>query len=111
MASPDTKLDVLISGSGIAGPALAFWLHKLVPGANITILERSPVKRYGGQAVDLRGPSVRVVERMGLLAAVKEKHTSEEGLEFVYANGKTSAKFPVSGNEEAQSSKLTAALR
>jgi 2-polyprenyl-6-methoxyphenol hydroxylase-like FAD-dependent oxidoreductase len=110
MTSPDIKLDVLISGSGVAGPALAFWLHRLVPGANITILERSPVRRYGGQAVDLRGPSVRVVERMGLLAAVKEKSTSEEGVQFVYADGKTAATFPVSGNEEGQSSKFTAAL-
>jgi 2-polyprenyl-6-methoxyphenol hydroxylase-like FAD-dependent oxidoreductase len=104
MASPDTKLDVLVSGSGVAGPALAFWLYKLVPGANITILERSPVPRFGGQAVDLRGPSVRVVERMGLLQTVKDKHTSEEGMQFVYADGKTKATFPVSGNEESQSS-------
>ena len=110
MASPDAKLDVLISGSGVAGPALAFWLHKLMPGANMTILERSPVPRYGGQAIDLRGPSVRVVERMGLLPTVKEKHTSEEGVHFVYADGKTKATIPASGNDESQSSKFAAAL-
>jgi 2-polyprenyl-6-methoxyphenol hydroxylase-like FAD-dependent oxidoreductase len=110
MASPDVKLNVLISGSGIAGPALAFWLYKLVPGANMTILERSPVRRYGGQAIDLRGPSVRVVDRMGLLPTIKEKHTKEEGVQFVYADGKTKATFPVSGNEESQSSKFTSAL-
>lgn len=103
MASP--KLDVLVSGSGIAGPALAFWLYKFVPSANITVLERSPVPRFGGQAVDLRGASVRVVDRMGLLQTVKKKHTTEEGMQFVYADGKTTATFPVSGNEEAQSSK------
>lgn len=103
MTSP--KLDVLVSGSGIAGPAFAFWLHKLVPVANITILERSPVPRFGGQAVDLRSASVRVVERMGLLQTVKKMHTSEEGVQFVYADGKTMATFTASGNEEAQSSK------
>jgi 2-polyprenyl-6-methoxyphenol hydroxylase-like FAD-dependent oxidoreductase len=104
MATPDVKLNILISGSGIAGPALAFWLYHLVPGAIITVLERSPAPRYGGQAVDLRGASVRVAERMGLLQAIKDKNTTEIGMQFVHADGKTKATFSMTGNVEQQSS-------
>lgn len=100
-------LDVLISGSGIAGPCVAFWLHKFLPSSRITILERSPTPRLGGQAIDLRSAAVPIVDRMGLLGKVKDKTTTEQGMEFIYADGKTKATFPVSGNVEQQSSKST----
>jgi len=56
---------VLISGAGIAGPALAFWLNK--SGYRVTIVELSDGIRPGGQTVDLRGAGGEVVERMGLI--------------------------------------------
>lgn len=43
---------------------------------------------------------------MGLLQAIKDKTTTEEGVDFVYTDGKTKASFPASGDSEAQSSKL-----
>lgn len=97
-------LDVLVSGSGIAGPCFAFWLHKLLPDTRITVLERAPAPRLGGQAIDLRSSSVPIVERMGLLSKVKEKTTTEAGIEFVYMDGKRKATFPASGDVEKQSS-------
>ena len=62
--------DVLISGAGIAGPALAYWLVR--SGYRPTIVERAPAPRPGGQTVDLRGAGRTVVERMGLLPAVRD---------------------------------------
>src|SRR5690349_9438457 len=56
---------VLISGGGIAGPVLAHWLHR--HGFRATVVERAPGPRPGGQAVDVRGVALDVVERMGLL--------------------------------------------
>lgn len=103
MAPESQSLNILISGSGIAGPCLAFWLHKLIPTCHITILERSPIPRHGGQAVDLRSFSVPIVSRMNLLDLVRDKTTTEEGVQFVYADGITKATFPASGNIEAQS--------
>jgi 2-polyprenyl-6-methoxyphenol hydroxylase-like FAD-dependent oxidoreductase len=103
MASETQPLNILISGSGIAGPCLAFWLHKLIPTCRITILERSPTPRHGGQAVDLRSFSVPIVSQMGLLDLVRSKTTTEEGVQFVYLDGITRATFPASGNIEAQS--------
>jgi 2-polyprenyl-6-methoxyphenol hydroxylase-like FAD-dependent oxidoreductase len=103
MSEQIRHLKVLVVGSGIAGPCFAFWLHRFLPSSSITILERAPEPRYGGQAVDLRSASVPIVERMGLIPAVMEKTTTEAGIEFVYADGKTKATFPASGNAEQQS--------
>lgn len=105
MATPD-PFDILISGAGIAGPCVAFWLHKFLPSSRITIVERSPTPRLGGQAVDLRSAAVPIVDRMGLLEKVKDKTTTEQGMEFIYADGQSKATFPASGNVEQQSSKF-----
>lgn len=83
---------VLISGGGIAGPAVAFWLRRF--GFVPTVVEVAPGPRPGGQTVDLRGVSRVVVERMGLMAAVGERQMHERGLEYVRANGRRSAAMP-----------------
>ena len=83
---------VLISGGGIAGPAVAFWLRRF--GFVPTVVEVAPGPRPGGQTVDLRGVSRVVVERMGLMAAVGERQMHERGLEYVRANGRRAAAMP-----------------
>ena len=83
---------VLISGGGIAGPAVAFWLRRL--GFVPTVVEVAPAPRPGGQTVDLRGISRVVVERMGLMPAVGERQLHERGLEYVRANGRRAAAMP-----------------
>ncbi|KAF2824147.1 FAD/NAD(P)-binding domain-containing protein [Ophiobolus disseminans] len=103
MTDQPPKLKVLVSGSGIAGPTFAYWLNELLPTSDITILERAPEPRFGGQAVDLRSAAIPIVERMGLLPKVKELTTTEEGIEFIYADGKTKASFPATGNDQEQS--------
>ncbi len=58
-----TQPTVLISRTGIAGPALAYWLNRY--GYQVIVVELAPGIRPGGQTVDLRGASGDVVERMG----------------------------------------------
>jgi 2-polyprenyl-6-methoxyphenol hydroxylase-like FAD-dependent oxidoreductase len=55
----------LISGVGIAGPALAFWMLRggLVP----TLVERAPRLRTGGYIVDFWGVGYDIAGRMGIL--------------------------------------------
>lgn len=65
--------SILISGASVAGPALAFWLHRY--GFQPTIVERAPALRPGGYAIDFRGASLRVIERMGLLSAIQARQT------------------------------------
>jgi 2-polyprenyl-6-methoxyphenol hydroxylase-like FAD-dependent oxidoreductase len=83
---------VLISGAGIAGPALASWLVRY--GFDVTVVEKSPSPRPGGQAVDLRGAARGVVERMGLMPSIRLVALNERGLAFLKRNGQVAATMP-----------------
>jgi 2-polyprenyl-6-methoxyphenol hydroxylase-like FAD-dependent oxidoreductase len=74
---------ILISGASIAGPTLAYWLVR--HGFRPTVVERSPALRPGGNGVDIRGSSVRIAERMGVLPRLRERATDIRGLTFVDA--------------------------
>lgn len=88
-----TPPTVLISGAGIAGPALAFWLTK--NGYRVTIVELAEGIRPGGQTVDLRGAGADVVERMGLLDQMKGRSLFQRGIRYVRSDGSRRAKMPV----------------
>lgn len=77
---------VLIAGASIAGPALAYWLRR--HGFQPTIVERAPGVRRGGQAIDVRGVALEVVERMGLLDAIRRASTRMRGMSIVDAEGR-----------------------
>ncbi len=83
---------VLISGASVAGPALAYWLHR--HGYEVTVVERAPALREGGQNVDVRGAGREVTRRMGLEDAVRAATTGEAGLRFVDTDDHTIASFP-----------------
>ncbi|CZT08173.1 related to salicylate 1-monooxygenase [Rhynchosporium graminicola] len=87
------KPTVVISGAGIAGPVCAFFLARA--GIKTTIIERSPSMRTTGQQIDVRGAGLEVVQRMGLLDAIKSRTTQEAGLAFVNEKGRRVAEFPV----------------
>ncbi|UNO43529.1 FAD-dependent monooxygenase [Streptomyces sp. MST-110588] len=84
--------DILVSGGGIAGPALAYWLHKA--GFSVTVVERAPGPRPGGQAVDLRGAARTVVARMGLMDRARALRVAQQGLALVNASGRITARMP-----------------
>jgi 2-polyprenyl-6-methoxyphenol hydroxylase-like FAD-dependent oxidoreductase len=84
--------SVLISGAGISGLALAYWLRQA--GFTPTIVERAPAPRPGGQAVDLRGAGRTVVERMGLLDRIREVTLEQRGLALVNGRGRITARMP-----------------
>jgi 2-polyprenyl-6-methoxyphenol hydroxylase-like FAD-dependent oxidoreductase len=77
---------VLVAGASIAGPALAHWLCRR--GAEVTVVERAPGLRPGGQAVDARGVTKEVIRRMELDAAVRAARTETTGAYTVDADGK-----------------------
>lgn len=78
-------LTILISGVGIAGPTLAYWLARR--GHRPVLIERMPELRVGGHAVDIRGTALGVIERMGLSAAVREARTNILTLSAVRPDG------------------------
>ncbi|MFJ4473854.1 FAD-dependent monooxygenase [Streptomyces xanthochromogenes] len=77
--------NVLISGASVAGLTLAHWLQRA--GFRPTVVERAPGLRRGGQAIDIRGSALGVVERMGLLDKVRSATTDMRGMSFVDARG------------------------
>jgi 2-polyprenyl-6-methoxyphenol hydroxylase-like FAD-dependent oxidoreductase len=84
---------VLISGAGIAGPALAFWLTR--NGYRVVIVELAPGIRPGGQTVDLRGAGADVVTRMGLLDEMKRRSLFQRGVAWVRSDGSRRSEMPV----------------
>ncbi|MFJ1764971.1 FAD-dependent monooxygenase [Amycolatopsis sp. NPDC088138] len=75
----------MVAGASIAGPALAHWLVRR--GAEVTVVERAPGLRPGGQAVDARGVTKDVIVRMGLDAPVRAARTETAGAHTVDADG------------------------
>jgi 2-polyprenyl-6-methoxyphenol hydroxylase-like FAD-dependent oxidoreductase len=103
--------DILISGGGIAGPSLAYWLIR--HGHDVTIIEQARELRTGGQAVDFRGPALTVLEKMDLLDQVRAGATSMGPLALVDGRGREIGRLPaevISGEVEIHWGTLTRIL-
>ena len=97
-----SSLKVLIIGSAIAGPSLAYWLSRIK--ADVTLIERSPRLRAYGQQVDLRSHGVPMMRKMNIEAAVLAATVHEPGMQLIDQNGQTKAFFPATHtNTGAQS--------
>ncbi|HZM83650.1 MAG TPA: FAD-dependent monooxygenase [Candidatus Limnocylindrales bacterium] len=88
-------MDVLVSGAGIAGTTLAYWLSRF--GMRPTVVERSGSPRTGGNGVDVRGQAVEVIERMGLLPAVRAAAAAVDGMSFVDTDGRVRGRVRLPG--------------
>jgi 2-polyprenyl-6-methoxyphenol hydroxylase-like FAD-dependent oxidoreductase len=78
--------SILISGAGIAGPALAYWLVK--DGHTVTLVERTPEFRAGGYVIDFWGLGYELVEKMGLLPEVIKAGYEVKELRLVNKQGR-----------------------
>ena len=88
----------VISGAGIAGPALA---HQLaVRGWRTTVVERFPQRRDEGQNVDVRGAAREVARRMGIEDDLRAANTGEIGMRFLNEDGSPAASFPMNAPGE-----------
>ncbi len=64
-----SKRTVLISGAGIAGPTLAYWLA--AGGFSPTLVEHAPALRTGGYVIDFWGLGYDIADRMGLAGDIE----------------------------------------
>jgi 2-polyprenyl-6-methoxyphenol hydroxylase-like FAD-dependent oxidoreductase len=87
-----TNQRVLISGSGVAGPALAFWLRQR--GFQVTVVERAAELRAAGYKVDVRGAASDVLKRMGLHEAAARADTGMRQITYVRKDGRPIATLP-----------------
>ena len=87
-----TAKTVLISGAGIAGPTLAYWLDRY--GFDTTIVEKAPRLRTGGYIIDFWGAGFEVAARMQLLDEIQRQGYAVEKVTVVNRTGKQVAGFP-----------------
>jgi len=91
-AAPISK-SVLISGIGIAGPTLAYWLSAW--GYRPTLTERAAAPRTDGYIIDFWGLGYDIAERMGLLPALREQGYHVRERRFVDDRGRRMSGFGV----------------
>lgn len=85
---------ILITGASVAGNTSAWWLGRY--GFDVTVVERSPEFRDGGQNIDIRGVGREVLHRMGLEQMAIDHGTGEEGTVWIDEQGGEVAKFVTS---------------
>ncbi|ABK71037.1 FAD-dependent monooxygenase [Mycolicibacterium smegmatis] len=83
--------SALISGAGIAGPALAFWLTEA--GWEVTVIERAKQLRSSGYPIDIRGAAVEAVDRMGLLQQITANRYQHPLMDFLTPGGRRLARL------------------
>jgi len=82
-----TAKTVLISGASVAGPALAYWLDRY--GFQVTVVERAPALRPGGQAIDFKGQTqLTVLDRMGAREEIFRRQTGRADMQFLHPSGR-----------------------
>lgn len=78
--------NILISGAGIAGTTLAFWLKRFC--FNPTIVEHASKLRKRGYAIDFWSAGFDVAERMGIIADLDKAGLGITELSIVDENSK-----------------------
>lgn len=80
-------MKVAISGAGVAGLTLAYWLMRR--GHSPTLIEAAPTLRTGGYMIDFWGVGYDVAERMEILPAVRAAGYALEEVRYVDGRGRT----------------------
>ena len=78
-------MKILISGAGIAGPTLAYWLLRY--GFTPTLVESAPHLRTAGYVLDFWGLGYEIAEKMGILPALAQCGYKVRELKLVNSAG------------------------
>src|ERR1700743_2793487 len=81
----------LVSGLGIGGPTLAYWLKGA--GFEPTLIERTPALRTGGYVIDFWGLGYDIAERMGLAGELERRGYHVQEMRVVDDRGRRVAGF------------------
>jgi 2-polyprenyl-6-methoxyphenol hydroxylase-like FAD-dependent oxidoreductase len=102
-------MRVLISGAGIAGPTLAYWLERY--GFEATIVEKAPAPRTGGYVIDFWGAGFEIADRMGLSPEIMRKGYRVQDARVVNAEGRRVAGFSTGSFARATQGRYTTVAR
>jgi 2-polyprenyl-6-methoxyphenol hydroxylase-like FAD-dependent oxidoreductase len=84
-------MRVLISGGGIAGLTLAYWLQR--SGIEPVVIEQADVLRSEGYAIDFFGTGYDVAERMDLINRLQAQQVPVKEVAYVNASGRLIARL------------------
>ncbi|MEO8802854.1 MAG: FAD-binding domain [Rudaea sp.] len=101
--------NILISGAGIAGPTLAWWLAHY--GFEPTLVECAPALRRGGYIVDFWGTGFEVAQRMGLVPELRDLGYDVGEVRIVNGQGKRCGGFSADVFRDATEGKYTSIAR
>ncbi|MCX2929725.1 FAD-binding domain [Mycobacterium sp. CVI_P3] len=102
-------MQIAISGAGVAGPTLAYWLRRT--GHEPTLIERAPQFRTGGYLIDFWGVGYRIAQRMGLEAAIQNAGYQLQSLHSMGSDGQIHASLKVDGFRRAARGELVSVAR
>jgi 2-polyprenyl-6-methoxyphenol hydroxylase-like FAD-dependent oxidoreductase len=84
-------MKIAISGAGVAGPTLAYWL--LRGGHEPTLIEAAPQQRTGGYMIDFWGVGYAIAERMGLVEPIRAAGYPIQEVRYLDGRGKCVARI------------------
>lgn len=85
-------MKILISGLGIAGPTLAWWLKHY--GFETVVVERASAPRDGGFVIDFWGAGYEIADHMHVLEELKARAYAVNEVRMVDAAGTKRGGFP-----------------
>lgn len=86
-------MRILISGCGIAGATLAYWLVR--SGHEVSIVEHADGLRRGGYIIDFWGRGYDIADRMGIVPELRDIGYFVKEVRFVDDGGRRVGGFPV----------------
>jgi 2-polyprenyl-6-methoxyphenol hydroxylase-like FAD-dependent oxidoreductase len=102
-------MKIIISGVGIAGPALAYWLRK--SGHDVVLVEKAPALRQGGYIIDFWGIGYDIAEKMGLIPRIRELGYLVRDVLILDRKGRRSGGFSVDVFARATNGRYTSLPR
>ncbi|OBA64157.1 monooxygenase [Mycobacterium sp. 1100029.7] len=86
-------MRILVSGAGVAGLCTAINLG--ADGHDVIVVERADHLRVNGSPIDIRGDSIAVADKMGVLGRIRERQIDmTERVQFVDRDGAVAAELP-----------------
>lgn len=101
-------MKILISGGGIAGLTLAYWLHKA--GFTPVVVEQADGLRHDGYGVDFYSTGYDVAERMHIVDDLRPQQIRAEYLAYLNEHGEPAAKLPLDAMRRALDGKYMALM-
>jgi 2-polyprenyl-6-methoxyphenol hydroxylase-like FAD-dependent oxidoreductase len=102
-------MRVLISGGGIAGLTLAYWLHRY--GIEPVVIEQAGGMRSDGYALDFFGTGYDMAERMELIDRLQARQVPAEYAAFVNRSGEPIARLDIALMRKIMRGKYMALMR